>query len=105
MTGYKLIRKRKDNSLGPLFINCRQRIPIGQWLEAQCIPTKGFAVRPGWHCTLKPVAPHLSTRGRVWCKVDLKGCQTYNRPESQGGTWVLSKRMKVLEVMNENTTR
>lgn len=99
MIGYKLIRQRRDGSLGPLFINCRQRIPVNQWLKAKCIPTKGFAVRPGWHCTLKPIAPHLSTKGRVWCKVEMEGCQLYNRPERQGGTWVLAKRMRVLEVL------
>lgn len=99
MIAYKLLRKRKDGTLGPLFINARQRIPLLKWLWAEDHPTRGFAHRPGWHCTMKPVAPHLSTEGRVWCKVEIKYATKYQRPESQGGTWVLAKRMRVLEVM------
>ena len=99
--GYKLIRVRKDGSLGPLFINRRLRIPVGEWLDAEPHPTPGYAFRPGWHATFLPVAPHLSTKGRVWCRVMLRDCQTYQRPESQGGTWVLAQHMKVVEVMRE----
>jgi len=101
MIGYKLLTQRKDQSLGPLFINRRQRIPIGKWLDAEAHPTKGFAFRPGWHATLRPVAPHLSTRGRVWCKVSMTHCSKYARPESQGGTWVLAQRMKILEILKD----
>lgn len=98
MTGYKLFRKRNDGSLGPLFINRRQRIPFGEWLPAEAHPTKGFAVRPGWHACLAPKAPHLRTGGdRVWCRVDLEDTRLYNRPESQGGTWVLAGRLRVVE--------
>lgn len=96
MRAYKLIRLRKDGTLGPLFINRKQVIPIGEWLEAENHPTVGFAHRKGWHCTLKPVAPHLSTKGRVWCEVSIKEIVKYQRPESQGGTWVLAQRMKVI---------
>jgi hypothetical protein len=104
MIGYKLFKRRKDGSLGPLFINARQRVPMGVWLEAEDHPTKGFAHRPGWHATLKPVAPHLAKEPksgpeRVWCKVELEDVVTYDRPESQGGTWVLAKHLKVLEVI------
>lgn len=96
MLAYKLLRVRKDGTLGPLFINARQRIPVGQWLTAEAHRTKGFAYRPGWHCTLKPEAPHLSTRGRAWFAVLVEDCQTYARPQAQGGQWVLANRMKVL---------
>ena len=96
MRAYKLIRLRKDGTLGPLFINRKQVIPIGEWLAAEDHKTKGFAHRVGWHCTLKPIAPHLSTKGRVWCEVMVKSIVKYNRPESQGGTWVLAQQMKVL---------
>lgn len=96
MIAYKLFRKRKDGTLGPLFINARQRVPVGEWLDAQDHPTKGFAHRPGWHCTLEPVAPHLSEKGRVWCKIAIEDPKYYDRPESQGGTWVLAKRIKVI---------
>lgn len=96
MKAYKLIRKMKDGSLSPLFINKTSRIPIDVWLTAELNPTKGFAVRKGWHCTLEPIAPHLSTKGRVWVEVEIEDFEYYNRPESQGGTWVLADKMKVL---------
>jgi len=100
MTAYKLIRKLKDGSLSPLFINKKSRIPIGVWLEAEEHPTKGFAFRKGWHCTLEPVAPHLSTKNRVWVEVEIEDTEFYNRPKSQGGTWVLAQRMKVVRQLN-----
>jgi hypothetical protein len=103
MIAYKLIRVRKNGTLGPLFINCRQIIPIGVWLKAEFHPRKSFAPRKGWHCTLKPVAPHLSTRGRIWVEVEVKDTMLYNRPESQGGTWVLAQRMKVLRTLEKDT--
>ncbi len=95
VTAYKLLRVRKDGTLGPLFINCRQRIPVGEWLPAEAHRRKGYAFRPGWHCTTAPVAPHLSTKGRTWCKVTLKVTKSYNRPESQGGTWLLAQWMRI----------
>ena len=86
----------KDGSLSPLFINKTSRFPVDVWLEAKSYPTKGFAVRKGFHCTLKPIAPHLSTNNRVWVEVELQDYEHYDRPESQGGTWVLAQKMKVI---------
>lgn len=103
ITGYKLLRRRKDGTLGPLFINCRQRIPLGRWLPAESHPTPGYAYRPAWHATTQPVAPHLSTKGRVWCKVSLRGVRKFERPESQGGTWLLADCIKVEEICDEST--
>lgn len=97
MECYKLLRKRRDGSLGPLFINRRQRIPVGVPLPAECHPTKGFTVRPGWHCTAQPQAPHLSLRDRVWCRVKIHDYIAINRPAHQGGRWFLAKHMTVLE--------
>lgn len=99
MKAYKLLRQRKDGTLGPLFINARQRIPVGEWLQAESHPTKGFAVRPGWHCTAKPVAPHLSKNGRVWCEVEVRDYTNFTRPENQGGLWFLANQMRVIRVM------
>jgi len=96
--GYKLFNLRKDGSIGPLFINRRQRIKLGVWYDAEDHPTKGYAHRPGWHATLEPVAPHLSTKGRVWCRVLLQGCRKFDRPQSQGGTWILAERLCVVAV-------
>jgi len=98
---YKLIRLRRDGSLGPLFINRRQRVPIGEWLPAVCYPTKGYAVRKGWHATLKPVAPHLTEKGRVWAEVRVRDYEKLERPEAQGGTWVLAQEMKVVRIINK----
>ena len=42
MTVYKLLRIGKDNRLYPLFINRQSPTPFGEWLSAECFPTKGF---------------------------------------------------------------
>lgn len=87
----------KDGSIKSLFINKKQRLPIGEWLDAEEIPTKGFAVRKGWHCTANPIAPHLSEKNRVWKKVEIDGYTEFQRPNSQGGLWYLASRMRILE--------
>lgn len=71
-------------------------IPIGEWVQAECWPTKGYAVRPGWHTTSKPEAPHLSMEGRVWMKVEIKDVEELVRPKNQGGLWYIAQEMKVL---------
>lgn len=70
------------------------------WLDAEEYPTKGFAIRKGWHCTLKPIAPHLSTKNRIWVELEVDDIEYYDRPESQGGTWVLAQRMKIIRELN-----
>lgn len=90
MKAYKVLRKLKDGNLYPLFINKKQSTPFGVWMQAECYPTKGFAIRQGWHCCYKPYAPHLSMElangeKRVWVECEVEDCQSYNRPESQGG--------------------
>ena len=97
MIGYKLFRVRKDGSLGPLFINRKQRITVGEVLQAEDHPTKGFAHRPGWHICSEPIAPHLSKKGRTWFRVEFWLAREHKRPESQGGLWYTADRMKVLE--------
>ena len=96
MLAFKLFKKRKDGTLGPLFIGAKQRIPLGVWLEAEDIPTKGYAHRPGWHCGWEPSAPHLSEKGRVWCVVEVEDFETYKRPPNQGDEWIIAKHMRVL---------
>lgn len=103
LKAYKLVRKMKDGSLSPLFINKSSRMPVGVWMEAEAHPTKGFATRQGWHCTLKPYAPHLSVGGegkgkdRVWVEIEVQDTKMYYRPESQGSTWVLAQRMRIIK--------
>jgi hypothetical protein len=96
MIAYKLLKQRKDGTLGPLFINCRQRIPFREWLQAEAHKRKGYKFRPGWHCTAKPEAPHLSEQGRVWCEVEIQDFEPFARPAAQGGLWYLAQRMRVL---------
>jgi hypothetical protein len=97
MIRYKLFRVRKDGSIGPLFIDARRRIMIGEWMEAETHHRKkGFAYRPGWHCTEAPVAPHLSMKGRQWFVVETEGEELVKRPPSQGGYWIIADRIKVI---------
>ena len=105
MIAYKLFTQRKDGSLGALFINRKQRIELNTWYVAEDHPTKGYAHRPGWHCTKKQTAPHIkkepaSGETRVWCLVEVGGDITpFERPEIQGGTWFICEKMQVLEVI------
>lgn len=94
--GYKLFRKRKDGSYGPLFIGRRQRLYIGTLYVADSIPTKGYAFRPGWHICSEPIAPHLSKKNRVWCKVSFNLRDTIIRPKNQGGIWYLGSEMIII---------
>lgn len=91
--GYKLFRETR-NGLRSLFIDRRRELPEGTWLKYKSVPTKGYAVRPGWHVLLKPDAPHLSEKGRVWRKVYMRGILgRHERPASQGGTWYTAEEI------------
>lgn len=99
---YKLFRQLKNGSITSLFINKHIVLPHNIWMEAKSHPTKGFAVRPGWHCTAEPVAPHLkmklkSGEVRVWKKVLIEDYTEIQRPENQGGLWYLAKRIMILD--------
>ena len=102
MLAYKLLRMRKNGTLGPLFINARQVIPIGIWLKAGKYRTKNYAYRPGWHTTSKPEAPHLSMKGRIWAEVSIGIFTPYRRPPSQGGVWFIAQYMKVNKLLTGN---
>ena len=97
MIGYKLVSQRKNGTIGPLFINKKLVIKIGEWMEAEAHLTKGFKFRPGWHVLANRHAPHLSKKNRVWCIVEFEDYTTEHRPLSQGGKWYLAKRMRILE--------
>ena len=96
MKAYKLFRERVNGSLGSLFINRRAVLPVGEWLRAEEHATKGFAFRPGWHCCKRENAPHLSTKSRIWRRVEIEDFELVQRPENQGGLWYLAKRMRIL---------
>lgn len=96
MKAYKLFRQLKSGEIAPLFINKKLRLTSGVWYNAESHPTPGFKVRPGFHVTLKPHAPHLTENGRVWKQVEVEDYIKIERPISQGGTWLLAQKMKVL---------
>ena len=100
MKAYKLMRLRKDGSLGSLFINRKNIIHINEWLEAESHKTNGFFYRPFWHCTTLPEAPHLSIKNRVWVEVEVDNFKLYERPKKQGGIWILAEKMKVNKILN-----
>jgi len=97
MIVYKLFREMKDGNLSSLFINKKARYKLGQWMDAENHPTKGYANRFGWHSCNKPIAPHLSTKNRNWYKCEIKDYVEIKRPISQGGKWFISKKIKILE--------
>lgn len=113
---YKKVRRLKDGNYYPLFIDKKKPFVFGEWMKAEYHPTKGFLPRSlgqddlgdeigGWHCCFQPVAPHISDKlssgeERVWMKCLIKGRHsTYDRPESQGGAWILAEWLMPLEIM------
>lgn len=100
---YKLVRLRKNNTLGSLFINRKAILPLNKWIDSKFFPTKGYAERFGWHCTYYPYAPHLKqdNQTRVWVKCEVEECTEYIRPKSQGGIWVLANKIKIIKVLSE----
>ncbi len=97
MKAYKLFRVLKDGSISSLFINKTARLKTGTWLNAESYPTKGFSLRPHWHCTKKPEAPHLSLTGRAWYEVIIDDFEEMARPTAQGGMWYLANKIKILK--------
>ena len=101
MIAYKLFKLRKNGTIGSLFINTRQVLPLNKWLPAEDHLTKGYAHRPGWHVTCTPVAPHLSMVGRVWGKVEVQDVTPFKRPTAQGSMWYIAKRMRIISIERE----
>ena len=101
MMAFNLCRQLKNGDIRSLFINKKISLPFNQWLEAESHPTKGFKERPFWHCTSTPIAPHLSTKNRVWVKVEIEEFEIFERPSNQGGIWYLAKKIKLLELVKE----
>jgi hypothetical protein len=101
--GYKLFKLHTDGSIGPLFINKKQRLGVGIAYAAEAHRTKGYAFRPGWHICSKMDAPHLSKKGRVWAKVKFSDYTSHVRPASQGGLWYTADTMTVLKIYKEET--
>ena len=96
VSAFKLLRVRNDGSLGSLFINRKAKLPLGKWMRAEAHPMKGYKLRPGWHALALPKAPHLSTRGRRWFLVELRGATSHVRPICQGGIWYTAMAMRIV---------
>lgn len=87
--GYKLFEMDSSGNLYPLFIGKKDAMPVGEWIKAQVLPTRGFAIRPGLHLGEVCSAPWLmsadgtykSQRGktwkRVWCEVEYNASIDY----------------------------
>lgn len=107
--GYKLFRVSRKGHLHSLFIGKRTPLTIGEWLQSESLPTKGFAVRPGWHVCSEQSAPHLaldpvSDMPRVWAEVECDGWIDYHeRPESQGGLWYTCERVRIVRVIRRGS--
>lgn len=102
MIAYKLLHVRRDGTLGSLFINKRAVLPIGRWLQAASFPTKGYGLRPGWHATHLPLAPHLSMTGRRWYLVYIDDVVPHPRDLRQGGLWFTADWIKIVRPVEED---
>ena len=134
---YKQFRtlKSQPGKLFPLFIGNKEDTPVGQWLDAEHIPTKGYAPRPGWHAGVLPIAPHLRSKenkiqsGRVWAEVEIPadkpwqhiadtaatkdiqdripedGHYRFKTNKMQGGAWLIGGALKVNRVLADHDIR
>ena len=134
---YKLFRtlKTQPGKIFPLFIGKSKPTPIGKWIPAEFLPTKGFAARPGWHVGAKPIAKHLMKKDgtmptdRVWAEVripadvdwqkqanltktrDLPGTvpvggfYRFKRPARQGGEWWIAGALKVVRILSDEEVK
>lgn len=105
-TAFKLMRKRKDGSLGPLFVERNRVFVPGTVLFAHTIARlpQGLRYRPGFHCCSKPEAPHLKLRlksgeERVWCEVLLADYVEHPRPTCFGGMWLIGQVMEIIRIL------
>lgn len=113
MTYYKKVRKMKDGSLKPLFINKTKPFILNEWQKSEYHPTKGFAPRSihgnietgegcdgGFHLVPYPdaswIADELATgEKRVWITCEVRGAvKEYQRPQ---GLWYLAEEIMPLK--------
>lgn len=108
MRAYKLFRtlKTRPGEIFPLFIDKTRSIPMYRWLTSECVPTKGFMVRSGWHCINMPYAPHLlkkdgtTAQNRVWGEVDIPISNYYTMRKSKDETeWIIAEAIRVVKLL------
>ena len=130
---YKLFQTKKNEpgKLFPLFIDSKESVPVGEWIPAKHVPTKGFAERPGWHAGVLPMAPHLRTKedfkapNRVWAEVEMPadrewqpsadatktkdirdripegGYYRFKTNKMQGGAWMIGGALRVNKILTD----
>ena len=95
LKGYKLFEQDPMGNLYPLFIGKKNSMHIKEWQKAEILPTKGFAVRPGFHIGEICSAPWLmsfdgtykSQRSkywkRIWAEVEYVADNDYSEKVNQ----------------------
>jgi hypothetical protein len=91
---YKLFRTNDNGDLFPLFVNANDRVPMGEWLDAEVGSMNAggkvnskigpLAFRPGWHAGDLPIATHIGGKSmmgmtkpdyrpssQVWAEIDM----------------------------------
>lgn len=89
---YKLFIQ-KGGGLYPLYVNAKDKIPVGKWIEAEIGPqSKGgkvksklgdLAFRPGWHSGDMPIATHIGGKIGIDGKPDKTLKAPNYRPDNQ----------------------
>ena len=129
---YKLFRtlKNRPGEIFPLFIGKTKPTPVGEWIPAEHLPTKGYAERPGWHAGELPLAPHLMKKdgtmqeGRVWAEIEMPadvdwqelanktttkdirdrvpegGHYRFKTSKMQGGAWLIGGAIRVNRILS-----
>jgi len=105
MKAWKLFRLKANGQVTPLFANFKEELPIGVWMDAVLHTTKDLMPRKGWHCVLKPSAPHLSEKGRIWLVVEIEDYERHVRNKHQGEAWYVAQRMKIVTSRNNSKIR
>lgn len=86
VNAYKVfdLKAKSPGELFPIKINSKVATPLNEWIDAEFIPTKGFAPRPGWHAGEAPIAPWLLHKNgqmpdnRVWTRVSMPADVDWN---------------------------
>ena len=100
ITAYKLFKTKPDQpgKLFPLFIGKTVPAEIGVWYNADSIPTKSFAERPGWHAGDTPSAMHIGARipgstkpsyrrnDEVWAEIEMSADVDWQPEANRRGT-------------------
>lgn len=93
MKVYKMFDLHKDGTLGPLYVNRADRMPLNEWLEAKMGPAADethvksklgnlSSKHPGFHCTTVPFSDWIGKKqdgqlvrrvNNVWCECEIKG--------------------------------